>query len=194
MNTYINYVNHIIYGNWKEEKIKFGDSPLNIYQNLVDKFVKKSEFAKIKEKMKIKKSLDKVNIIVGSLPVFHFLFPKEKNGEKKYKEKTSCNKKFCCCGKTFTSPQGLGGHRSKQHRFQNSNYSKKKDIREKRAPKRLINAQAKTVLLNKYNFDYENMKLSKEGKKNIKDFLKKHKKELTLIKKNLQMNQNFGGK
>ena len=64
----------------------------------------------------------------------------------------------------------------------------------KREPKRLINAQAKTVLLNKYNFDYENMKLSKEGKKNIKDFLKKHKKELTLIKKNLQMNQNFGGK
>lgn len=189
MNTYINYERYIIYGNWKEEITKFGGSPLNNYQNLLDKYEKKSEFAKLKEKTKIQKALDKLNAIVASLPVFHFVL------QKPLKEKKKCYKKFSCsCGKIFNTPQGLGGHRSKQHRFQNSNYSKKKYIRMKREPKRLINAQAKAFFLNKYNLDYEKLQLSKEGKKKVKDFMKKHKKEFTLIKKKFQISQNFEDK
>ena len=87
------------------------------------------------------------------------------------------------CNKVFPNGQGLGGHISRLHPNQSEKYKIKQEIRNKRTDRRNEIYKIKVTLFKKYSLDYDELVKNKCGKNVITEFLKEHKGEYNIMKK-----------
>lgn len=166
------YCNYIVYNESKENKIKFGDSPLTIVQSSVKKN---------KIEQNYNSTLRYIDNIVNSLPIFKL--PNEVTVNKKCK---TIGQYLCSnCMLIFSSAQSLGGHMSKRHRNQSEKYKNKMFVRNNREKERMLNEEAKRILCNEFGIDYIKRKQNKEIQKKISMLIKEKKNVLMFIKKEL---------
>ena len=108
----------------------------------------------------------------------------------KIKKESKKNEKglFQCeiCSLTFDNPQGLGGHMSGVHRDASLKYKKKRETRNKRFEIRKMNNLSKKILCLNHKVNYDEMILSKDGKRKIKNLVKQNIREFKKIKSDLQ--------
>lgn len=93
------------------------------------------------------------------------------------------------CNALFNTPQGLGGHMSRTHKDQSLKFKKKKEIRNNRTAERDLFEEAKKVLCEQINIDYDLMMSTKQGKIKLKKIILQHEKEYKKIRKDLKENK-----
>lgn len=193
---------YITFGKSNEEKIRFGDNPLDYYQNLVENM--KSKGVTHAALRKLKQKVVQIETVITNMPVFKVpiiagecilnLF-KEKDKEESQVSRSPLEFetkvvefKFKCsiCSNAFTTAQGLGGHMSRKHKDQSENYKKKRETREKRAPMRMLNQKIKITLCDKYNIDYYDLISTKEGKKKLKKFFNERHQEYLSMRRTMK--------
>jgi len=188
------YTHYLTYGKSNEQNISFGDSPLTIYQNLAEWFNREiqknnqnTKNFKPKDSLKLcEKIIYEMNDIsrcISSLPIF--MFPatnKSKLSQKPIKNKNrrkfdESGPVFSCevCNQKFNCGQGLGGHMSRKHPKASVKFIRKKEIRNKREEHRNILYEAKKKLLASFNYNYDQLRSTSEGKKQIKEIVKSNR-------------------
>lgn len=194
------YTHYLTYGKSNEHNISFGDSPLTIYQNLAEWFNREIQknnkntknFNPKDSLMLCEKIIFEMNDIsrcISSLPIF--MFPATKSAKSKKVIKFKNRKRFdesgpvfACevCNQRFNSGQGLGGHMSRKHPKTSEKFIRKKEIRNKRAEHRNTLHEAKKKLLASFNFNYEELRSTQEGKKKIKEVVKSNRDIFKLLR------------
>lgn len=92
------------------------------------------------------------------------------------------NEFFCqFCDKNLISPQALGGHMSRCHPNQSQKYKLKVTIHRKRLEHREALKDSKRILLERYNYNYDQIISNAGGKKRISQFISTHVKEFKKI-------------
>lgn len=167
---------------------------MTIYQNLAEWFNRELQNHEKKDKKssdkdtldlceKIIFEMNDISKCISSLPIFMLPplnRPKAHHKLNPYKKKKKFDDNgpvFCCevCGQKFNSGQGLGGHMSRKHPKKSEKFLKKKEIRKKRESIRNTLYEAKKKLLSEFNLNYEELRKTTEGKKEIREILKKNK-------------------
>ena len=180
----------------KKKNLSFGEEPMNIYNKILMN-QNMSQTRKEKEIQNLTNCTDQCfkfvckqqNIIKTPKTIIK---KKEENIKiyEKTKKESKKNEKglFQCeiCSLTFDNPQGLGGHMSGVHRDASLKYKKKKETRNKRIEKRKILYESKKILCSNHKFNYDDMILSKDGKRKIKNLITQNKREFKKIKSYLQ--------
>ncbi len=195
--------------NYQNEKCK------KIYKNLINKqndsklFISLSELNNNLKRIKKFPYLENIkfnyerNLIIKKEEKLNYLYEKNNiniyKNQNEYSEEIKNNidiksfeKNYTCefCGKGFHNSQALGGHKSRRHPFQSHKYNKRQIIREKRSDKREIIYNAKKLIIEKNNLDFNQLKITKLGKKMIKEIINKNKKEYLKIKGELKARKN----
>ncbi len=167
---------------------------MTIYQNLAEWFNREIQnHGKSDKENNNKETLDlcekiifemnDISKCISSLPIF-MLPPLNRpkahhklNPYKKKKKFDDSGPVFSCevCGQKFNSGQGLGGHMSRKHPKKSEKFQKKKEIRNKREVHRNTLYEAKKKLLTEFNLNYEELRKTTGGKKEIKEIVKKNK-------------------
>jgi hypothetical protein len=112
----------------------------------------------------------------------------------KSQRKDNVNYNYDCydckfCDRNFNTGQGLGGHMSRVHPNQSTQYKNKMNIREGRSEQREILYEAKRRLLKIYGYNYDEL-IENSQKKFVKQLVFKNRKEyreiLSLLKSDFQ--------
>ena len=202
------YTYYLTYGKSNEQNLTFGDNPLTIYQNLAEWFnreiMKNDQNTKnfnSRETLelceKIIFEMNDISKCISTLPIFMYPSsnkPRIANKSNKYKKRKKFEDSgpvYSCevCMQKFNSGQGLGGHMSRKHPKASEKFNKKKEIRKRREEHRNILYEAKKKLLANFNFDYEELRKTPEGKKKIKEIVKKNKDIFKIMRVNLAKSQ-----
>jgi hypothetical protein len=181
---------------------------LTIYQNLAEWFnreIKKNEEntknfnprETVELCEKIIFEMNDISKSISTLPIFMYPAtnkPKIGNKIKKDKKRKRFEESgpvYTCevCNQKFNSGQGLGGHMSRKHPKASDKYNKKKEIRKKREEHRNVLYEAKKKLLGNFNFDYEELRKTSEGKRKIKEIVKKNKDVFKLMRMEISKNR-----
>lgn len=111
--------------------------------------------------------------------------------EIQYINKKTGRRIFPCdfCDALFNTPQGLGGHMSRTHKDQSLKFKKKKEIRNNRTAMRDLLEEAKKVLCEQNNVNYDILMSTKQGKIKLKRIILQHEKEYKKIRKELKENK-----
>lgn len=198
------YTYYLTYGKSNEHNLTFGDNPLTIYQNLAEWFnreIKKNEQntknfnarETVELCEKIIYEMNDISKCISTLPIFMYpaaIKPKIGNNFIKIKKRKNFEESgpiYTCevCKQKFNSGQGLGGHMSRKHPRASEKFNKKKEIRKKREEHRNVLHEAKKKLLANFNFDYQELRKTSEGKRKIKEIVKKNKDIFKLIRMDL---------
>lgn len=202
--TFLQYQYYITFGKSNEEKLRFGESPLNYYQNLIENI--KSKGVTTKALRKLDQQMTQIQEVISHMPVFKVPInigkhmsncSKENEGRCKMlsldfeAKPTELKYKCSVCNNAFTSAQGLGGHMSRKHKNQSENYKKKKATREKRAPLRIMNKKIKIALCEKYDLEYDTLISTKQGKRELRHFMNMRHNEYVSMKKEMKKDRNI---
>ena len=180
----------------KKKNLSFGEEPMNIYNKIMMN-QNMSQNRKEKEIQNLNNCSEQCfefvckeqNIIKDPKT---FLNKKEEKLkiQEKIKKDSKKNEKglFQCeiCSLTFDNPQGLGGHMSGVHRDSSLKYKKKKETRNKRIEIRKILYESKKILCFNHKVNYDEIILTKDGKRKIKNLISQNRGEFKKIKSNLQ--------
>jgi hypothetical protein len=179
----------------KRKNLSFGEDPINLF-NKISTNQNMSKNRKEKEIQNLENCKNQCfnfvckeeNIIKTPRPI---LKKKEESLKiEKMKKESKKNEKglFQCeiCSLAFDNPQGLGGHMSGVHRDASLKYKKKRETRNKRFEIRKMNNLSKKILCLKHKVNYDEMILSKDGKRKIKNLVKQNLREFKKIKIDLQ--------
>ena len=179
----------------KRKNLSFGEDPINLL-NKISMNQNMSKSRKEKEIQNLENCRNQCfkfvckeeNIIKIPRPI---LKKKEESLKiEKIKKESKKNEKglFQCeiCSLTFDNPQGLGGHMSGVHRDASLKYKKKRETRNKRFEIRKMNNLSKKILCLNHKVNYDEMILSKDGKRKIKNLVKQNIREFKKIKSDLQ--------
>ena len=196
-------------GRSNENKLSFSSNPLSIYQDLAEWFcreMKKQEALRPGTDnidrssflcSKIRSELNEVSKIISTLPIMtkpeDKPKPKYTHKRKRKNPKHEINKQFKClvCAREgkeqyFETGQGLGGHMSRVHKGESEKFNRKKEIRSRREELRNILTEAKKKMLSEQKLDYDFMMTSKEGKMQIKQFIKDNRERYRKIVRELR--------
>ncbi len=179
----------------KRKNLSFGEDPINLlYKISMNQNMSKNRKEKEIQNLEncrnqcFKFVCKEENIIKIPRPI---LKKKEESLKiEKIKKESKKNEKglFQCeiCSLTFDNPQGLGGHMSGVHRDASLKYKKKRETRNKRFEIRKMNNLSKKILCLNHKVNYDEMILSKDGKRKIKNLVKQNIREFKKIKSDLQ--------
>ncbi len=179
----------------KRKNLSFGEDPINLL-NKISMNQNMSKSRKEKEIQNLENCRNqcfnfvcKENNIINTPRTI--LKKKEESLKiEKIKKESKKNEKglFQCeiCSLTFDNPQGLGGHMSGVHRDASLKYKKKRETRNKRFEIRKMNNLSKKILCLNHKVNYDEMILSKDGKRKIKNLVKQNIREFKKIKSDLQ--------
>lgn len=184
--TFLNYQQHLLENQSKHiiKHLHFGPNPISLFIDwatwLKDEKQKKLQFQSRDLCNDLSSTLNSISLTMSSFPILKlpssndFLIQTSPE-----RNKTS----FHCqlCGYSFNSGQGLGGHMSRKHPDKSDKFKRKKFIREKRSLIREKLTEAKRLICNNHNVNYDELSQSKEGKLIIRSIIINNKEEFKTI-------------
>ena len=184
--TFLNYQQHLLENQSKHiiKHLHFGPNPISLFIDwatwLKDEKQKKVQFQSRDLCNDLSSTLNSISLTMSSFPILKlpssndFLIQTSPE-----RNKTS----FHCqlCGYSFNSGQGLGGHMSRKHPDKSDKFKRKKFIREKRSLIREKLTEAKRLICNNHNVNYDELSQSKEGKLIIRSIIIENKDEFKTI-------------